>query len=130
MGKPSPLKIDDMTVDLVFEWCKKKWGPSKFHDDYPQLFSYSCKNRDGLYGFYDEKSNELHIHLCYHKSVINLIRTVIHEYTHYTQNVALNYDRYAARAKKYYDNPYERAAENRANKYDSICKKELTKLLS
>ena len=125
MVKKNTLKIDRKTVILAFEWCKNKWGVSRFHDSFPKLVCHKKLDVNRMYGWFDEDKNEIHIFLQPHKSIINLIRTVIHEYTHYTQNIAKNYDRYAARSQHYYDNPYERAAEDKANKWANTCKRNL-----
>jgi hypothetical protein len=130
MNKKSTLKLNRKTVILAFEWCKNKWGESKFQDNFPKIVCHKNISEDKLYGYFDETNNEIHIFLQPHKSILNLIKTVIHEYTHYKQNIAKNYDKYATRSKFYYDNPYERSAENKANKWAIVCKRNLVIELS
>jgi len=121
---------DRQTALAVMEWCKKKWGLSKFQEDFPKLRCYKKGDGGGYYGHFDDENNTIVIYLEPHPQVEDLVETVIHEYAHYKQNVTENYDRYAARYKEYNDNPYEKTAINRAARWKNRCINDILKQLA
>jgi hypothetical protein len=124
------ISKDRQTALAVLEWCKKKWGLSKFQDDFPKLRCYKKGDGGGYYGHFDDENNTIIIYLEPHPTVEDLVETVIHEYTHYKQNVTENYDNYVARYKAYNDNPYEKTANNRAARWKDRCIKDILKQLA
>jgi hypothetical protein len=124
------ISKDRQTALAVLEWCKKKWGLSKFQDDFPKLRCYKKGDGGGYYGHFDDENNTIVIYLEPHPTVEDLVETVIHEYTHYKQNVTENYDNYVARYKAYNDNPYEKTANNRATRWKDRCIKDILKQLA
>lgn len=117
-------------VAATLEWCKKKWGLSKFQDDFPKLRCYKKGDGGGYFGYYDDITNTIIVYLEPHPDVVTLVETVIHEYTHYKQNVEENYDKYAARYAHYNDNPYEKTAINRSARWKERCLKDILSSLS
>ena len=77
-------------------------------------------------GEYDEDTNTLIIYKPAHRSVIDLIDTVIHEYTHSTQCMI----KYTKMVSKYSYNkhPYEREAVKMGKRYAKKCKQHIMKL--
>ena len=124
------INKDRKVVAAALEWCKKKWGLSKFQDDFPKLRCYKKGDGGGYYGHYDDENNTIVIYVHPHPDVLTLVETVIHEYTHYKQNVEENYDKYAARYSNYNDNPYEKTAINRSARWKERCFKDILNSLS
>ena len=77
-------------------------------------------------GEYDEDTNTLIIYKPAHRSVIDLIDTVIHEYTHSTQCMI----KYTKMVSKYSYNkhPYEREAVKMGKLHSKKCKQYITGL--
>ena len=106
---------------VLVEWCKNKFGKSKFQKSFPKIV---VSNNKGPYcGAYFPTENEIHIFPAQNKTFICLCDTIIHEYTHYLQKMDM-YDVYYAKHKKNYNNhPYEITANNKGAKYRSELKK-------
>ena len=82
------IKANRSKIELILLWCKRKWGKSKFKKDYPKLRVYT--KAKGIYnssyssfGTYNYVTNTINIHVCHHRSYLQLIDTIIHEYKHY-----------------------------------------------
>lgn len=104
----------------MFDWCKEKFGKSKFNPDFTVKI---CRTKTDRYGCYYDLDNYIEICPNVHDSLLNLCDTVIHEYTHYLQNMVM-YDNYFLKHKRNYDNhPYEIAADKKGKKF----RKELRK---
>lgn len=109
-------------VGEVVLWCEKNIGTKrKSHK-----LSYFITSRPicpfPAYGVYDPKPNVIKIHRgeCY--NVKKVIQTVIHEYTHFLQDLR-SYSRVLNEV-GYKDHPYEVEARNMENNY-SICWKQI-----
>jgi len=75
-------------VDKIYEWCKKKYGRSKYNGRYPEVVFRKGDHYDGEeWGYYDEIDKCIYINRDKHETVEDLIDTMIHEYTHYLQNM-------------------------------------------
>jgi Zn-dependent peptidase ImmA (M78 family) len=107
----------------ALEWCKKKYGLSKYKDAYPALVfreKYQPKDKPNLMGEYYWEKNKIFIykksHLDFEDPVLELIFTMIHEYKHYLQNM----DNYNTYFDKYYytykTHPYERTCNRFADR--------------
>jgi hypothetical protein len=108
-------------VVAMYWWCVFNFGKSKYNEELPKL----TVNRTitDKFGFYDPSNNVITICLKPHTSIANLCNTVIHEYTHYLQNMRM-YDIYVFKYKRSYENhPYEVSANNKAKKYEKKLKK-------
>jgi hypothetical protein len=97
---------------LALSWCQKKWNKSEFKRTFPKL-SLTSK-RKNFYGIYLSRSNLIIISKPRHNSAIDIFGTVIHEYTHYLQNME-KYSNYQYKNKL--KHPYEKTAMNREIKY-------------
>ena len=75
-------------VDKIYEWCKKKYGRSKYNGRYPDIVFRKGDYYDGEeWGYYDEVDKCIYINRDKHETLQDLIDTIIHEYTHYLQNM-------------------------------------------
>lgn len=75
-------------VDKIYEWCKKKYGRSKHNGRYPEVVFRKGDYYDGEeWGYYDEVDKCIYINRDKHESIKDLVDTLIHEYTHYLQNM-------------------------------------------
>jgi len=157
------IKAGRDKVQLILLWCKRKWGKSKFKKDYPKLRVYTkakgtYNSSRTSFGTYNYITNTINIHVCHHRSYLQLIDTVIHEYKHYL----LDTKEYQKIEKILYKNfkhskgyvyryvsshlfenitmtevqdlisdvhPHEKKSERLAKKWSQICLKELKKEL-
>ena len=77
------MKRRDILV--LVEWCKNKFGESKFQKTFPKIV---VNNKKGPYcGVYFPTENEIHIFPAQNKTFIYLCDTIIQEYTHYLQKM-------------------------------------------
>ena len=98
----------------MFDWCKAKFGESKFNDDFSVKVSRTDKSK---YGCYLDDLDTIQVNLTMHKSLIELCDTVIHEFTHYLQDMGM-YDVYFDKYNRNYNNhPYEISADNKAKRW-------------
>jgi hypothetical protein len=111
-------------IKWMFKWCKQKFGKSKFNPKFEVKVSHKCKDK---YGVYKDDKDIITIYLNTHKSLIELCDTVIHEYTHYLQNMYM-YDVYFFKySRNYYNHPYEISANNKAAKYKKVLRSDFRK---
>lgn len=115
-------------VNEVLKWCMKNMDYPTGHKYYPQVKICYYKTKRNRFGDYASNTRLIRIFINNHSSVEELIDTIIHEYTHYLdmpfQKDQKEYNRYL-KQKGYYDNPFEINARETANKYTSICFKEM-----
>lgn len=126
------LEKNRKTAKLALEWCIQKWGKSKYHDDYPRLIVFK-NNPEELSGWFNDKKNIIYLNMKYQYNVLEIIKTIIHEYTHFQQNTVLKYDKLARKfkGKPYEEHPLEKQAYKRERKWAEICEKQIKqKLLS
>ena len=98
----------------MFDWCKEKFGESKFNNDFSVKISRTDKSK---FGCYLDDLDTIQVNLTMHKSLIELCDTVIHEFTHYLQDMGM-YDVYFDKYNRNYNNhPYEISADNKAKKW-------------
>jgi hypothetical protein len=114
-------------IHKMMEWCRVKWGRSKYQPDYPSLVIHRETIKEGdsdwdISGFYCEKSNTIHIYPKHHTSYLEMCDTIIHEYTHYLQNIDQMYMKYIdIYSYNYHNHPYEKVANKRAEKFKWEC---------
>jgi len=107
------VKLNRNSAMKVYEWCKKRYGRSKYNGRYPDLrYRKEDYVTEGLIGLYDEFDNIIFINSDAINTLEDLIVTVIHEYVHYTQNIRVDWKVLS----KYFDptsmdHPLERQAE-------------------
>ena len=116
--------------DLVVKalhWCKARWGLSEFHNDYPRLRILSKPSKQTLTGWYCEQKNLLTINLNTNDDDLEIIKTVIHEYTHYLQDLENLYDvlSYAYQNRPYREHPLEKQAYGRERRWGRTCLREI-----
>jgi len=122
------MKLEDINrkhILIMLEYCKEKWGKSKFNGDFPKILILNKK--DEFYGEYEPNINQIVIWLKKHKTIINICATVIHEYTHYLQCIDKyhNYNPLHPHDGNYEKHPYELTARRREMKYKKECKQYL-----
>jgi len=124
------LEKNRQTAKLALEWCIKKWGKSKFHKDYPKLIVYK-NHKEELTGWFNDEKNIIFINLKHQDSVLELVKTVIHEYTHFQQNTKDKYDKLARKFKNkpYEEHPLEKQAFKKEEKWSKICRKQIKQKL-
>ena len=120
------MRIHKGHAKRVFNWCKAKYGRSKYAN-YP---SYSFKkftdyDELDLDGYYEPIENCIYINSDIKNTgdIKYLISTIIEEYVHYTQSDA-QYQRLADQY-DYYDHPFEIHAKLVADRDCNKCLKEL-----
>ena len=74
-------------------------------------------------GDYDFDDNIISVYKSKHKSVIDIIHTIIHEWCHYKQSTKKYYE--YDKIFNYHDNPYEIQANELADSMKWKCKKDL-----
>ena len=120
------IGVNRYTAELAMEWCRRKWGKSRYVKGLPRL---RCLARSGqeLYGWYNERINLITLRMDWHGTELDLVETVVHEYTHYLQDIAGRYDRLAEeyKALPYDRHPQEKQAYGRQAKWSARCLAEI-----
>lgn len=116
------VRITRKSAIKIFEWCKKTFGPSRINGSYPKLVFH--KKDKGWAGHYDPWKNEIHVYKDRHKSLLNFIGTIIHEFTHYHQSIKRQYQK-QEKIFSYKNHPLEREATKMEKKYKWTCYYEL-----
>jgi Zn-dependent peptidase ImmA (M78 family) len=113
---------NEVSAKIVLNWCIKNMGISHFHNTTPKIEI--SKKKSNRMGEFDEDFNIITVFSKNHKSLIEFIKTIIHEYVHYLQDpIYLEYCDNTYEVGE--DNPVEVEAEERAKCYASICKKDI-----
>lgn len=119
-------KTTDLTMDqsyaivkLTIQWCQKFFTPPHIKRRKELLIMMYESKTDGVYGQYCDKNNWLTINLGICRSVKDLVKTTIHEYTHYCQDLK----EYSLMNKKvgYDRNPFEVEANFNEEQYYRNC---------
>lgn len=75
-------------VNQIFNWCINTYGKSKFNKDTPTVeFKKSDYHTEGCMAFYDEIEGTIFISKDQNNTLKELANSIIHEYTHYKQNM-------------------------------------------
>jgi hypothetical protein len=123
------MEINRKLCLLALEWCKKKYGKSKFRRAYPKLFfrtkAYVDPKLGPIKGVYYYTSNEIYIYAEQHyleeDPIMDVCNTVIHEYKHFLQDMN-KYHMYFEKYYRSYDNhPYEITCNNFASREQYEC---------
>ena len=89
-------KRTEKIADVVIGWCKTNMGVNRRRKS---PISHFCikgsKGPDGktTFGWYDHEDNIIGINYTMHKTLGDLIQTIIHEYVHSMQPVATKYEK-------------------------------------
>lgn len=134
MNADSKIPLDRSTAVKILEWCKITYGRSKYKKKYPTLRyrnrePYSLtgaeKNELFVYGIYDCDNNYIYVDKTKHETLEDLTNTIIHEYTHYTQNMRYYYKILHRYEKELDKHPYEIKACHVAERDTKKCIEEL-----
>lgn len=106
---------------LAIDFCIKTLGV-KPGLEVPSLILHRLPSPDGLYGYYDPIENKIHIYKAAHSSFVEAMDTIVHEYTHYLQDLRA-YMIFQKTGTSYQDNPYEIEAREMGKRYKMACKK-------
>ena len=130
--KPSNTRANKLApsrkyVNKIVDWCVKTYGKSKHNRDFPeiQFRKGSYMNEDpNTMAFYDDHDAVIFINKDDHQSLRTLVNSVIHEYTHYKQNMK-HYD-ILSQYLPYNKNPLEIEANKIARRDTKKCLREIT----
>jgi len=121
------MKKEMITRKQIIEYVEKYigevesyYGPSKHQITFPYIFL-SKEVKDDVKGEYCYMFNEITIYYKNIASLEELIRTVIHEYQHYLQSPSWM-TRYYRMGYDYSNHPYELAAYNEEENWQTIWK--------
>ncbi|NBP55322.1 hypothetical protein EBU71_02055 [bacterium] len=125
------MKLENVNrefVNLIIDYCVTHFGYCKFDKKFPKFILYNrpCSENSHL-GYYDFEKNVICIFKPDHRNCLDLVDTIVHEYTHYLQSE----DKYfkLARKHKYRNHPHELEAKKIGSKHKKRAKKWAEKLL-
>lgn len=125
--KDKQVKVNRSSATKVLEWCKKKYGRSKYNGRYPDLqFKKGDHVTEDVWGMYDEQDNYIFVNSNEVKTLEDMTSTIIHEYVHYTQNIKVDWKVLS----KYFDpesidHPLERQAHEVSERDFPTCMQEV-----
>lgn len=114
-------------VNKIVDWCVRTYGKSKYNRDFPEI-----RFRKGIYmnedpktmAFYDDEDAVIFINKDDHHNLRTLVNSIIHEYTHYKQNMR-HYD-ILSQYLPYNRNPLEIEANRIARRDTKKCLREIS----
>lgn len=112
--------INKRNLEKILSWCKDFYGGSKFKkmDTLNVCIDYTMDAA----GAYCTIQNTIFINPIHHTSFIGVIDTMIHEYTHFRQDINVMYFKYFKEYKYSYDrHPYEITATHTAERDKREC---------
>jgi hypothetical protein len=99
--------VSKSTAYKIYWWCISEYGRSKLNGPYPYL---EFKKLDDYskddYGYYDEVEKVIFINKNLHNTLEELVKTIIHEYTHYVKHSMHEY-KILAKYLSHHRNPLE-----------------------
>jgi hypothetical protein len=120
----NPIKITKSHATKILHWCLNTYGKSKFNKEFPEL---EFKNPDyyteGCMAYYDEIDSVIFVDKTQHQNLYELANSIIHEYTHYKQN--MRHYQILALYLSDVKNPMEIEANRIAKKDSKKCLKEV-----
>ncbi len=128
----SPMNVKDInrknTLKIV-QWCHINYGYSKFNTTNitVKFVKGYCIDDINILGEYESETNTIFIYKKPHKSFIDFIRSVIHEFVHYLNDDEMYQKYLEVHHKSYYHHPHEIKAEAIANRDKRKCLKETFK---
>jgi hypothetical protein len=122
--------INRKVIKTALEYCVKTFGLSQFNGSIPSIIIKRgrLEGDEKCRGFYDVSINTIVIFHIAHTSFIDVVNTVIHEYTHYLQDLGLYSILY--RSFGYWDHPQEIEADKTAKEYQWRCKNYIKERMS
>ena len=114
--------INRKITKMALEYCVKTFGLSKFNGSIPNMIVKRNRLKDDkrCRGFYSAAINTIVIFPIAHTSFIDVVNTVIHEYTHYLQDLEMYNIFY--RSYGYDAHPQEIEADTVATEHQWMCK--------
>lgn len=110
-------------IKLALQYCVATFGTSFYHASLPKIvLSNKLDPRDkGNFGMYYYKTNTIVIYKKQHKSFVEVMDTIVHEYQHYLQDMR----QYGQLEKSYVydDHPFELEAEAIAKQHKWLAKR-------
>lgn len=112
--------INKKNLKRILNWCKDYYGESKFKN-IDTLKIYIDDTMDCA-GAYCTRQNTIFVNTKVHRSFIDVINTMIHEYTHFRQDINVMYFKYLKVYSFNYENhPYEITATETAERDKRKC---------
>lgn len=102
--------INKRNAELLLGWCKEKYGPSQYQNI--KTLKIRLDQELDSFGQYFPYPNEIVTNPRKHRSLLEWCSTVIHEYTHFTQDM----HKYTEYRNSYENHPYEITCNNRADR--------------
>lgn len=127
--KNSDFSLKRKIAVLTLRWCQENIGINKKKRNI-KLSLRSKPHKDGNYfvfGHFCHVENRISLYDVHNQSLIELVKTIIHEFTHYLQSSRKYWEYY--KTHYYSQHPYERQAKRNEVKYGKICLKEIKKLI-
>lgn len=129
-----PRNIPDNTFKrkiaiLTLKWCQENIGINKKKKNI-KLSVTTKPHKEGNYyilGHFLNSENKIMIYNLKEQSLIDIVQTIIHEYTHYLQSSKKYWEYH--KTHYYSQHPYERQARRNELKYGKTCLKEIKKLI-
>tara|TARA_R110000868_G_scaffold117446_1_gene311927 strand:+ start:419 stop:817 length:399 start_codon:yes stop_codon:yes gene_type:complete len=117
--------INKRNLNKILLWCKETYGVSRFKNINYLTVEIDNTIEDAK-GQYCPYSNRIYINPKHHTSFIEVIDTMIHEYTHFKQDIKVMYFKYMNEYSYNYSNhPYEHTANKVAERDRRKCFHEL-----
>jgi hypothetical protein len=122
--------INRKVIKTALEYCVETFGLSKYNGPIPNIIIKRTRVKDDkrCRGQYDSTNNTIIVIPVAHSSFIDVINTIIHEYTHYLQDLGIYSILY--RSFGYWDHPQEIEADKIATEYQWRCKNYIKERMS
>ncbi len=112
--------INKRNLNKILRWCKDHYGKSKFKS--MRTLSVVIDTEMDASGAYCTIQNKIFINPNHHDSFIGVVDTMIHEYTHFRQDINVMYFKYFKKYNYSYENhPYEITATHVAQRDKRKC---------
>ena len=122
--KHTPNKTTMLYAQYVLLWCYFNYGSSIWNSTgVLNLKVKSNLNHYGHYYYEIDKKSEIYVNIKFHKSLLELTDTLIHEYTHHMQPMEYKYKYYLDNGYNLENHPFEVEARRVARRDASACKK-------
>lgn len=133
------ISFDRKKVEIILNWCKKKFKRSKYIKKYPKLRVYKSKGSSyystlSIQGYYSSDTNTISIFTGTISSLKELCNIVLHEYKHYLldsdeHEILYNlYEQQYDHEEIFNKHPHEIKCRKFAKKWENECYKEIQKL--
>jgi len=119
--------VSRATAYKILWWCISEYGRSKLNGPYPYLEYRKADYYTGEdCGYYDEIEQVIFINKDAHLTLEDLVKTIIHEYTHYVKHSMHEY-KILSKYLSHHRNPLEIDARRTENRDYKKCLKFLKK---